>query len=76
MHGTFEKGEKVHMNVSEGWESFYSPNTVLLVLHTIYGLKQADMSFCKELRSAMRDLGLERSTADPCCIIPDQTLDW
>ena len=25
LHGKFEKGEKVHMKVPEGWECFYPP---------------------------------------------------
>jgi hypothetical protein len=66
LHGKFEKGEKVYMKVPEGWEGFYPTNTVLLLLRTIYGLKQAAMAFWKELLKAMRGMGLKRSTADPC----------
>ena len=66
LYGNFEKGEKVHMKVPEGWESFYPPKTVLLLLCTIYGLKQAAMVFWKELPKALRGMGLKRSTPDPC----------
>ena len=65
LHGEFEKGEKVYMKVPEGWEYLYPPNTVLLLLRTIYGLKQAAMVFWKELLRAMRGMGVERSTVDP-----------
>ena len=41
--GTYEKGEKVYMKVPECWDGFYPTNTVLLLLHTLYGLKQAAM---------------------------------
>ena len=34
LHGKFEKGEKVHMKIPEGWEGFYPPNTILLLLCT------------------------------------------
>ena len=35
LHGEFEKGEKVYMKVPEGWEHFYPPNAILLLLRTI-----------------------------------------
>ena len=54
------------MQVPEGWGHFYPPNAILLLVRTIYGLKQATMAFWKELLRAMRGMGLERSTADPC----------
>ena len=66
LHGKCEKGYKVHIEVLEGWECFYIPNIVLLLLCTMYGLKQVAMVFWKELIRAMRNMGLERSTDDPC----------
>ena len=66
MHGKCEKGDKVDIKVLEGWECFYIPNIVLLLLCTMYGLKQVAMVFWKELIRAMRNMGLERSTDDPC----------
>ena len=50
----------------EGWEHFYPSNAILLLLRTIYGLKQAAMAFWKKLLVAMRGMGLKRSSADPC----------
>ena len=38
LHGKSEEGEKVYMKVPEGWEGFYPPNTILLLVPTIYGL--------------------------------------
>ena len=44
----------------------YPINAILLLLRTIYGLKQAAMAFSKKLLMAMRGMGFKRSTADPC----------
>jgi hypothetical protein len=44
--GNFENdGEKIYMEVPHGFESFYPKNYVLLLLKTIYGLKQAALAF-------------------------------
>ena len=45
LYGEFEEGEKVYMKVPEGWEHLYPPNVILLLLCTIYGLKQVAMAF-------------------------------
>ena len=66
MYGKFEKGDKVRMKVLEGWECLYIHNTVLFLLRTIYGLKQAVMVFSAELLRAMSGIGLKRSTDDHC----------
>ena len=66
IHGEFKKGEKVYMKLPESWEYSYPSNAILLLLRTIYGLKQAAMAFWKKLLMAMRGMGLKRSTADPC----------
>jgi len=66
LHEEFKKGEKVYMKVPAGWEHLYPCNTTLLLLRTIYGLKQAAMAFSKKLLMAMRGMGFKRSTADPC----------
>ena len=36
IHGKFGKGENVNMKVPEDWEEFYTANTVLLLVRTIY----------------------------------------
>ena len=45
LHGLFKDDEKIHMKVPEGWEHLYPENAVLLLLKTVYGLKQAAMAF-------------------------------
>ena len=39
---------------------------VLLLLRTLYGLKQAAMAFWRELLKAIYSMGTQRSHADPC----------
>jgi hypothetical protein len=64
--GNLENGEKIYMEVSQGFERFYAKNTVLLLLKTIYGLKQAALAFWRELLKAFRHMEYGRSKADPC----------
>jgi len=66
LHGDFEDGEKIHMEVPNGFENYYAANIVLLLLQTLYGLKQAAIAFCKKLLLAMKMMGFKRSEADPC----------
>jgi len=54
------------MEVPEGFEEYYPPNVLLLLLQTIYGLKQAAMAFFRELKKAMDSMGFKQSKADPC----------
>jgi hypothetical protein len=42
--GNFKNGEKIYMEMPQGFEGFYPKNTVLLFLKTIYGLKQAALA--------------------------------
>ena len=49
LHGHFTDGEQVYMEVPRGWREHYASNSVLLLLRTIYGLKQAAMAFWREL---------------------------
>ena len=39
---------------------------VLLLLKTLYSLKQAAMAFWRELLKVMIDMNMERSQVDPC----------
>jgi hypothetical protein len=66
LHGKFKGEEKVHMKVPEGLERFYCPNTMLLPLRTIYGLRQVAMAFSKEIPGDMRGMSPKRNTTDPC----------
>jgi Reverse transcriptase (RNA-dependent DNA polymerase) len=54
------------MRVSKGFEKFYPPDVVLLLERTLYGTKQADMAFWKELLRVMNDIKMKQSKADPC----------
>ena len=45
LHGEFKKGEKVYTKVPGGRDPFYPSNAILLLLRTIYELKQAAMAF-------------------------------
>jgi hypothetical protein len=41
LHGDFDYGETIHMEVPQGFEKHYAPMYyVILLLKTIYGLKQ------------------------------------
>jgi hypothetical protein len=67
LHGVFEKGRKVYMEVPQGFERFYPKNCVLLLLKTLYGTKQAAKAFwLKLLVEALRGMKYTRSKADPC----------
>jgi len=66
LNGDFEDGEKIYMEVPKGFENYHAGNIVLLLLQTLYGLKQAAMAFWKELLLAMKMMGFKRSEADPC----------
>jgi hypothetical protein len=57
LHGLFEDGEQMHMEIPEGFEKCYGANMVLLSLKTIYGLKQAAYAFWKQLLMAFKSMG-------------------
>jgi hypothetical protein len=65
LHGDFEPGERLFMDVPEGFEKFYPGNVVLLLLKTLYGTEQGAIA-TKKLLEAMYNMGLKRSPADPC----------
>ena len=55
------------MKVPQGFEKHYDPKYyVLLLLQTIYGLKQAAMAFWKKLLECFSDMGYDRCKGDPC----------
>jgi Reverse transcriptase (RNA-dependent DNA polymerase) len=66
LHGVFEKGQKVYMEVPQGFEKYYPKNRVLLLLKTLYGTKQATKAFWLKLLEALHGMGYERIKADPC----------
>ena len=66
LNGRFENGERVIMEVPQGFKKFYPGNVVLLLVRTLYGLKQAAIQYWREMNRAFEYLGYERSKADPC----------
>ena len=64
--GSFEDGETIYMSRPRGFEQWYPPDIVLLLLKTNYGTKQAAMAFWREMNRAMKDMDFARSTVDPC----------
>jgi hypothetical protein len=49
LHGIFEKGRKVYMEIPQGYEKFYRTNSMLLLKKTLYGTKQATNAFWLKL---------------------------
>ena len=66
LNGDCTHDEKLYMEIPEGFEWFYPTGVLLLLLKTIYGLKQSAFEYWRVLLKAMRGLGLLRSKADPC----------
>jgi len=66
LHCEFDEGTRLYMEVPEGFEKFSPAGCLLLLLQTIYGLKQAAFAFWVQLLKALRDMKFDRSKADPC----------
>jgi hypothetical protein len=66
LHGEFEEGETLYMEIPEGFEQYYPAGFIWLLLRTIYGLKQAAVAFWKQLILAFASMNYCRSKADPC----------
>ena len=64
--GTFDPQHKMWIEVPQGFEKFYPPGTVLLLLKTLYGVKQASKSFWKLLNKSFQLMKYQRSKADAC----------
>ena len=64
--GTFSQGEQLYMHVPQGFEKFYPSNVVLLLLKTIYGLKQAAYEYWKGLLNVIKITGLQKNVVDTC----------
>eukprot|EP00957_Ditylum_brightwellii_P197070 15013685-Ditylum_brightwellii.AAC.1 len=65
LRGAFEDGEATYMEVPRGFESYYSSWVVLLMLQTIYNLKQSAIAYCKKAKEAFRSMKYKRNKADP-----------
>ena len=77
--GEFGNEEHIYMEVPEGFERFYPIGVVLLLLKTIYGLKQAAYAFWRKLLEAFWAMGYKRSAGDPCLYfkwVEDRLVMW
>jgi hypothetical protein len=54
------------MEVPQGFEKWYGSSVVLLLLKTMYGLKQVAIEYWRTPLKAIREMCLRRSTAGPC----------
>jgi hypothetical protein len=66
LHGEFEEGKQLHMEVLEGFQQYYPMGMVMLLLETLHGLKQVAIAFWKQLIKAFASMKYARSKADPC----------
>jgi hypothetical protein len=69
LHGEFDEGTAIYMKVPEGFEKYYGNDVVLLILKTIYGLKQAAYAVWRILLQIFAGMKYTRSKADPCHIL-------
>jgi hypothetical protein len=66
LHGEFDEGEILYMEIPQGFKQYYPAEFIWLLLRTIYGLKQAAVAFWKQLILAFASMNYRRSKADPC----------
>ena len=66
LHGVFKTQHRLHMEIPKGFQCFYPEGTVLLLLKTIYGTKQAALAFWEKFMSVINDIKFNRSNADAC----------
>ncbi len=66
LYGEFEVGKKIYIKILLGFEKFYSSDTVLMLNKTLYGLKQAAITFYRKLLVTMQNIRLKRRTAEQC----------
>jgi hypothetical protein len=57
----------MYVDIPHGFEAYYPKDTVLFLLRTLYGTKQAAIQFWKKLCVIMMMIGATRSKAD-CCL--------
>jgi len=57
---------RIFLKMPEGFEKFYPPHTVMEMKKSCYGMKQASALYYKTTVKFMKELGFERSNADPC----------
>uniref|UniRef100_A0A7S2KWV0 Integrase catalytic domain-containing protein n=1 Tax=Leptocylindrus danicus TaxID=163516 RepID=A0A7S2KWV0_9STRA len=66
LHGKFEKGRTLYMEVPQGFKNYYKNNSVLKLNKTLYGTIQAAKRFWIELLKVFHELKYKKSDADPC----------
>ena len=66
LNGMFSNGEKIYMEVPQGFEKYYDDDEVLLLTKTIYGLTQSAYEYYMVWLKAVRKIKLNKSKADPC----------
>jgi hypothetical protein len=66
LKGDFAEGETLYLHVPQGMERHYKDDVYLLLLKTLYGLKQAAYRFWLFLLTIVHKLECQRSKADPC----------
>ena len=64
--GDWESDREIYMEVPQGWEHLYPPNTVLKLLKTVYGSRQGAKRFWVKALKVMDEMSFSRSKADPC----------
>ena len=64
--GSFQPEHKMWIEVPQGFEKFYPPGTVLLLMKTLYGTRQAAIQFWKLTVAAFKAMKYTRSKADAC----------
>ena len=64
--GFFEDGERMFVEVPEGFEKHFKDDEVIELQKTIYGLKQSARACYRESVRAAKFLGYERNKIDPC----------
>ena len=66
LQGQFYNGEKLYIEIPNGFEEWYDDDKVLLMNIPLYGTKQAANCFYKMLVKRMTNKDYKRSKADPC----------
>ena len=68
--GSFSRGEfkpeakVIFMEDSEDFEEYYSNNSSLMLLHVMYGLTDAILTFWKEISKVFQGMSFKRRIAD------------
>ena len=64
--GEFRENEHSYMKIPKGFERFYSPNVLLYLRKTLYGVKNAAKAFWRLLLGKMNSMGYKQNRTDPC----------